>query len=110
MKKAILVAVMMAFVAAPAFAQTEAAVQAAPAAVESAPSIIAASQAAASGRQTLVTAEGVRLGRITRANDDGAVRIIFDGRVVTVPASTLSLNGDRLTTSLTRAEVNRLGR
>jgi len=112
MKKAILAGVMMAFVAMPAFAQTEgAAVQPVSTAAEvSATSIVAASQAAAAGRQTLTNSSGVRLGRIVRANDDGAVRIIFDGQVVTIPANTLSVEGDRVVTSLSRADVHRLAR
>ena len=111
MKKAILAGVMMAFVAVPALAQTEgAAVQAASTAAAPSSNLPAAAEAAVSARQVLTNSAGVRLGRIVRANEDGGVRIIFDGRVVSIPASSLSVDGDRLVTSLSRTEVFRLSR
>lgn len=53
----------------------------------------------------LVTANGARLAPVYRVGADGSPQIILDGRMVTVPVKTLSMDGGRLTTSLTKSEV-----
>jgi hypothetical protein len=53
----------------------------------------------------LVTASGARLAPVYRVGADGAAQIILDGKMVTVPAATLSYSSGRLTTSLTKNEV-----
>ena len=89
MKKSWLVLVMCAFVL-PAFAQgtTEA-----PAA------------AVAEKGKMLIAANGSRLGAVYRVGPDGSAQIIIDGKLVTVPANTISITNGKLTTSLTKSEV-----
>jgi hypothetical protein len=53
----------------------------------------------------LVAANGARLAPVYRVGPDGAAQIILEGRMVTVPATTLSMDGGKLTTSLTKSEV-----
>jgi hypothetical protein len=53
----------------------------------------------------LVAANGARLAPVYRVGADGAAQIILEGKMVTVPAATLSMAGGRLTTSLTKNEV-----
>lgn len=58
--------------------------------------------------QMLVTADGARLARVYHVNPDGSVQVILDYRMVTVPVNTLAVKDGRLTTSLTRKQVNSL--
>jgi hypothetical protein len=53
----------------------------------------------------LVAANGARLGAVYRVGADGAAQIIIDGKMVTVPANTLSNANGKLTTSLSKSEV-----
>ncbi|QZP09947.1 hypothetical protein K5X80_16080 [Caenibius sp. WL] len=53
------------------------------------------------------SADGRRIGRVDRVRD-GAVSIIFDGRIVRIPVSTLSDAEKGVTTSLTRKDVTKL--
>ena len=53
----------------------------------------------------LVAANGARLATVYRVGPDGSAQIILEGRMVTVPAATLSMAGGHLTTSLTKNEV-----
>lgn len=53
----------------------------------------------------LLAANGARLAPVYRVSADGSPQIILDGKLVTVPASTLSLADGKLTTSLTKNEV-----
>jgi hypothetical protein len=64
----------------------------------------AASAAATKGR-ILVAADGARLGTVYRVAPDGAVQMIIAGRMITVPASTLSSVDGRLVTSLSKNEI-----
>ncbi len=58
---------------------------------------------------TLRDAGDLRLGRIDRVLDDGSVRIIFDGRFVTVPADKLVVaDNGTVSTTLTKREVAKL--
>ena len=53
----------------------------------------------------LVAADGARLAPVYRVAPDGSAQIIIEWKVVTIPASTLSMAGGRLTTTLTKSEV-----
>jgi hypothetical protein len=56
----------------------------------------------------IVTSTGARLGAVHRVTEDGSAQLIIDGKVVTIPASTLSLADGKLTTSLSKADVRKL--
>jgi len=88
-KKSWLVIVMCAFVL-PAAAQG--------------PSEAAAASVAEKGKM-LVAANGTRLGAVYRVGPDGSAQLIIDGRMVAVPANTLSSVDGKLTTSLTKSQV-----
>ena len=53
----------------------------------------------------LVAANGARLAPVYRVGPDGSAQIILEGKMVTIPASKLSMAGGHLTTSLTKNEV-----
>ena len=65
----------------------------------------AATGAVAEKGKMLVTSSGTRLGNVYRVGPDGSAQIIIDGKMVSVPASTLSNVGGKLTTSLSKSEV-----
>jgi hypothetical protein len=64
----------------------------------------AASTLAAKGKM-VQTSNGARLGVVYRVGSDGSAQMILKGRVVAIPASTLSSVDGRLTTSLSKSEV-----
>jgi len=53
----------------------------------------------------LIAANGARLAPVYRVGPDGSAQIIIEGKLVTVPATTLSVTDGKLTTSLTKNEV-----
>lgn len=53
----------------------------------------------------LYASNGYRLAPIYRVNAEGNPQIILNGRLVTVPASTISDVSGKVTTSLTKKEV-----
>ena len=53
----------------------------------------------------LVASNGARLGTVYRVAPDGSAQMIIDGKMVTIPASTLSSADGKLTTSLSKSEV-----
>jgi hypothetical protein len=65
----------------------------------------AASSSVAEKGKMLVAANGARLGAVYRVGPDGSAQIIIDGKMVAVPANTLSNVNGKLTTSLTKSEV-----
>ena len=65
---------------------------------------MAEEQVATKGKM-LVDAEGARIGAVYRVSDDGSAQVIIDGKLVTIPASTLSAVDGKLTTSLTKHAV-----
>jgi hypothetical protein len=71
---------------------------------DSSPDAAAAPVSAVKGSM-LVAANGARLAPVYRVGADGSAQIIIDGKLVTVPAATLSMAGGHLTTSLTKNEV-----
>lgn len=96
------IAAMLTLFAAPAFAEEPAAPVEASA---EAPAAEAPAPVEARRGQMVVTAGGIRLGSVSRVNSDGSPRVIFEGRVITVPVSSLTLEDGRLVSSLTRAEI-----
>jgi hypothetical protein len=75
------------------------------AADEPAPQVAAAAVAVAAKGQMLTGADGGRLGVVNRIAADGSPQIIIDGRLVTIPANTISAANGKLTTSLTKSAV-----
>jgi len=73
-------------------------------AVAQAPAEATAASAVEKGKM-LVTANGSRLGVIYRVGPDGSAQVIIDGRMVAVPANTISAADGKLTTSLTKSQV-----
>lgn len=67
-----------------------------------------AQEAVATEGKMLVAANGARLGAVYRVTDDGSAQLIVDGKMVTVPASTLSIVDGKLTTTLSKSEVRKL--
>jgi hypothetical protein len=65
----------------------------------------APSNAVAEKGKMLVASNGARLGNVYRVGSDGSAQIIIDGKLVTVPATTLSSVDGKLTTSLSKSEV-----
>jgi nitrous oxidase accessory protein NosD len=56
----------------------------------------------------LQASDGARIGAIYRVSEDGSAQVIINGKMVTVPASTLSVVDGKLTTSLSKSEVRKL--
>jgi len=59
--------------------------------------------------QVLTSANGARIGSVSRVTEDGSPQVIFRGHLVTVPLSTISVIEDKLVTSLTPAQVELRG-
>ena len=59
---------------------------------------------AAKGKQ-LIASNGARLGQVFRVDADGSIQMIIGGKLVSIPASTLSSVDGRLTTSLSKSEI-----
>lgn len=55
--------------------------------------------------RALISADGKRVGSIYRLAADGSPQIIVEGRMITIPANTVSVDGDRVVTTLTRHEA-----
>ena len=53
----------------------------------------------------VIAANGARLAPVYRVGADGSAQIILEGKMVTIPASKLSMADGRLMTSLTKNEV-----
>lgn len=66
--------------------------------------VAAATPVAATGKM-LIDANGGRLAPVDRVDSDGSAEIIIDGRVVTIPATTLSVVDGKLKTSLKKPQV-----
>lgn len=67
-----------------------------------------AQEAVATEGKMLVASNGARLGAVYRVTDDGSAQVIIDGKMVTVPAATLSVVEGKLTTTLSKSEVRKL--
>jgi hypothetical protein len=65
----------------------------------------AATAAVAEKGKMLVSSNGSRLGTVYRVAADGSAEIIIDGKLVSVPASTLSNVDGKLTTSMSKSDI-----
>ena len=76
---------------------------------EASQSVRAATEASApvsvTAGKTLFSATGSRIAAVYRVDSQGRVQVILDGKLITVPASTLSEVNGKVTTSLTKAEL-----
>lgn len=84
----------------------------APVFAESSQSVRAATDApagvtAVSAGKMLYGTNGQRIAAIYRVNAEGNPQVILNGKLVTVPASSLSDVGGKITTSLTKSEIAR---
>ncbi len=70
------------------------------------------SEADASSKATvgkmLYSSNGYRLAPIYRVNADGNPQIVLDGKLVTIPASTLTDVSGKTTTSLSKKDIGKL--
>jgi len=72
---------------------------------------VAAQPAAAStavkvtATKPLFDSQGKRVGNVYRVATDGSPQLIIDGKLITVPVSTLSEVEGKLTTSLTKKQI-----
>jgi hypothetical protein len=57
--------------------------------------------------QMLYSSEGRRIAAIYSVDGEGNAKVIYNGRMITVPAATLSAVNGKVTTSLTRKDVAR---
>ncbi len=85
---------------------------AAPVAAESSQSVRAATDAAAgsvavNAGKMLYASNGQRIAAIYRVSAEGNPQVILNGKLVTVPSSTLSDVNGKVTTSLTKSELGR---
>lgn len=55
----------------------------------------------------LYSANGGRIASIYRVTEDGSPQVILNGRLITVPAATLSEQNGKITTSLSKRDVSR---
>ena|SRR5579871_5177049 len=53
----------------------------------------------------MLYSNGYRLAAVYRVNSDGNPQVIIDGKLITIPAATLSDVGGKLTTSLTKKDI-----
>ena len=65
------------------------------------------SAATATVGRMLYGSDGKRIASIYRVTAEGAAQLILDGRLVTVPASTLVEANGKLATSLTKSQLRR---
>lgn len=67
--------------------------------------VAANAQAAAVKGKMLYASGGVRLGAIYKVTADGSAQIILDGRLVTVPGNTITAEGGKIETNLTKNQL-----
>lgn len=67
-----------------------------------------ADDAAATEGKMLLASNGARLGAVYRVTPDGSAQLIVDGKMVTIPANTISVVDGKLQTSLSKADVRKL--
>lgn len=59
----------------------------------------------ATAGKMLFDSEGKRVAAVYRVSPDGSAQVMLSGKLVTVPAATLSVDGGKVVTSLTRAQI-----
>lgn len=67
--------------------------------------VAAASTVTVTAGKMLYGANGQRVAAVYRVNSAGEPQVILNGKLVTVPASSLSEVNGKLTTSLTKSEI-----
>ncbi len=72
---------------------------------ETAGSVAAPANSATAGKM-LYGSDGRRIASIYRVAANGDAQVILDGRLLTVPAATLSTATGKIATSLTKSEIN----
>jgi hypothetical protein len=77
-----------------------------------APATLRAEPAAVSvsAGQSLYGPDGKRVASVYRVSEDGNVLVIIDGKLINVPATTLSEADGKVVTTLSRTELRRAGR
>jgi hypothetical protein len=75
----------------------------APLSLTAAPAL-AQTPAVTSGK-ALFSADGKRLGAVYKVASDGSLQVILDGKLVSVPGSTVSVADGKVTTSLTKKDL-----
>ena len=55
--------------------------------------------------RAIYSADGKKLGAVYKVAKDGAPQVIISGKLVTVPAASVSLSGERIVTTLTRKDI-----
>lgn len=60
--------------------------------------------------QSLYGSDGKRVASVYRVTTDGTVQVILDGKLINVPAGTLSDVDGKVVTSLSRSDLRRAGR
>lgn len=75
--------------------------------VQAATEATVAGAATATAGKMLYGPDGRRIASIYRVTSNGTAELILNGKLVRVPASTLSEVNGKLTTSLTKKELNR---
>ena len=55
--------------------------------------------------RAIYSTDGKKLGSVYKVTKDGAPQVIISGKLITVPASSVSLSGDRIVTTLTRKDI-----
>lgn len=103
MNKFASLAVLAVLAAAPTVASAEETSQSVRAATDAS----AAAVAVTAGKM-LYSASGQRVAAIYRVNAEGNPQIILNGKLVTVPASSLTEVGGKVTTSLSKQELGRV--
>jgi hypothetical protein len=56
--------------------------------------------------QMLYSSAGYRVAQIYRVSGDGNPQVIYDGKLITVPASTISAVDGKVTTTLTKRDLS----
>ena len=56
----------------------------------------------------LVSTNNARLDAVYQMTEDGSAQLIVDGKIMTVPAATLSVVDGQMKTSLTKGEIRKL--
>lgn len=75
--------------------------------VQAAADVVAAGNAVATPGKMLYGPDGRRIASVYRVTSNGTAELILDGKLVRVPASTLSEANGKLSTSLTKRELTR---
>lgn len=68
--------------------------------------VVAQAPVAVTQGKMVYTSNGQRLAAVYRVSAEGDAQVILNGKLVTIPASTLSEAEGKLTTSLSRKEVS----